>query len=76
MAMEVIGDNVARDCLGVRATEALFGVVDMGQLHQGCGLLSELDNFLSAKGFTREMLSMTDKGWGDALYVRNKTVTA
>jgi hypothetical protein len=34
------------------------------------GLLSEMDAFLESKGFQRKLIAMTDKGWGDALWVR------
>ena len=44
--------------------------VNTQAVYKGCGQLRELDAFLAAKGFKREMIVMTTAGWGDALYVR------
>ena len=52
--------------------DAIYAEVNTQEVYKGCGLLSELDAFLESKGFKREMISMTDAGWGDALYVRIK----
>jgi FkbM family methyltransferase len=50
--------------------DAIYAEVNTQDVYKGCGKLPELDAFLAAKGFKREMISMTDQGWGDALYVR------
>lgn len=49
---------------------AIYTEVNERELYEGCGLLPELDEFLSEQGFRRVAISMTDHGWGDALYVR------
>jgi|TARA_R110002060_G_scaffold38317_8_gene49520 FkbM family methyltransferase len=44
--------------------------VNEKHLYEDCALIPELDEFLSAYGFKREITEMTIHGWGDALYVR------
>lgn len=56
----------------IQHADAIYAEVNTQEVYKGCGLLSELDAFLESKGFKREMISMTDAGWGDALYVRVK----
>jgi FkbM family methyltransferase len=48
--------------------------VNEKHLYEGCALIPELDEFLSAYGFKRQITEMTSHGWGDAFYVR-KDVT-
>jgi FkbM family methyltransferase len=52
--------------------DAIYAEVNTQEVYKGCGQLPELDAFLASHGFVREMISMTDAGWGDALYVRVK----
>jgi FkbM family methyltransferase len=54
----------------LRHADAIYAEVNTQEVYKGCGQLPELDAFLAEKGFKREMISMTDAGWGDALYVR------
>lgn len=44
--------------------------VNEKELYTGCGLLSEVDEYLKEKGFTRVEINMTPHGWGDAFYTR------
>ena len=50
--------------------DALYCEVNTQEVYKGCGTLDQLDTFLQEKGFERVAIKMTDKGWGDALYVR------
>jgi FkbM family methyltransferase len=45
--------------------------VNTKELYSNCALLPEMDSFLQTRGFTRVETVMTDRDWGDALYVRN-----
>jgi FkbM family methyltransferase len=56
----------------INFADAIYCEVNTQEVYKGCALLSELDEFLEEKGLKREMISMTDQGWGDALYVRVK----
>jgi FkbM family methyltransferase len=51
----------------------IYSEVNRRELYEGCGLVWELDKYLSKFGFTRVMSKWSDHGWGDALYV-NKSV--
>lgn len=64
----------ARDA--IRHADAIYTEVNTREVYKGCCLLGELDAFLNDKGFIRHSISMTDKGWGDALYIRTKNVKA
>lgn len=57
----------------LKHADAIYAEVNTQEVYKGCGQLPELDAFLESKGFKREMIEMTDKGWGDALYVRVRT---
>ena len=48
----------------------IYTEVNTKHLYKGCALLDELDEWLSARGFERRELRMTEHGWGDALYIR------
>jgi hypothetical protein len=39
------------------------------ELYKGCAKIKELDDFLGHYNFRRIITIMTDKGWGDALYI-------
>jgi FkbM family methyltransferase len=52
--------------------DAIYSEVNIQYVYQNCGLLQEMDIFLESKGFKRVKTSMTDAGWGDALWVRTK----
>lgn len=50
---------------------ALSTEVNIIELYEGCVMLPELDAFLKDAGFRQAELSITDFGWGDALYLKN-----
>jgi FkbM family methyltransferase len=51
----------------------VYAEVNEKELYAGCALLPELDAWLSERGFVRVHTHMTPHGWGDALYIRQKT---
>lgn len=54
----------------IKHAKALYLEVNEKELYEKCGLISDIDNFLSQYNFKRVLTSMTCHGWGDALYIR------
>ena len=50
--------------------DAIYSEINVQYVYQNCGLLQEMDNFLTTKGFQRVKTVMTDAGWGDALWIK------
>jgi FkbM family methyltransferase len=50
----------------------IYTEVNKDELYKGCCLVSELDEYLSKKGFSRVATRWTEFGWGDALYINDK----
>lgn len=50
--------------------DAIYSEVNIDYVYEGCGLLSEMEEFLTSKGFKRVALEMTFAKWGDALWIR------
>ena len=40
------------------------------ELYKNCASITELDDFLFTNGFIRVFTITTEKGWGDAVYIR------
>ena len=55
----------------LKYAKALYLEVNEKELYKGCGLITEIDNFLSQYNFKRVLTNMTQHGWGDALYIIN-----
>lgn len=53
----------------IQFAKAIYLEITETELYIGCGLVSEVDAFLSQYGFKRVLTTMTGHGWGDALYV-------
>jgi hypothetical protein len=53
----------------IQYAKAIYLEVNAKELYKGCGLIGEIDAFLSTYRFTRVLTNMTSHGWGDALYV-------
>jgi hypothetical protein len=53
----------------IKYAKALYLEVNEKELYKNCGLISEIDMFLSEYNFKRVLTNMTSHGWGDALYV-------
>jgi FkbM family methyltransferase len=63
MALKGAGDLI-------QTAAAIYLEVNEKELYRGCGLIGEIDSFLSTYGFTRVATEMTVHGWGDALYIK------
>jgi FkbM family methyltransferase len=50
--------------------DAIYCEINTQEVYRGCSTLDKLDEFLLDNGFIRVKISMTDNGWGDALYLR------
>lgn len=48
----------------------IYSEVNIKELYEKCCLLPELDEYLKKYGFRREIIEMTQYGWGDAWYVK------
>jgi FkbM family methyltransferase len=55
----------------IKHAKALYLEVNEKELYKGCGLISEIDTFLSEYNFKRVLTNITQHGWGDALYILN-----
>ena len=53
----------------IKYAKAIYLEVNEKELYSGCGLISEIDDFLSQYKFKRVLTEMTVHGWGDALYI-------
>jgi len=49
--------------------KALYLEVNEKELYKNCGLIQDVDAFLSTYNFQRVLTHMTPHGWGDALYI-------
>lgn len=47
----------------------LYLEVNEKELYKNCALIHEIDNFLTQYNFKRVVTTMTEHGWGDAIYV-------
>jgi hypothetical protein len=56
----------------IQHAKALYLEVNEKELYKNCGLITEIDTFLSNYNFKRVLTDMTQHGWGDALYILDK----
>jgi len=56
----------------IKYAHAIYLEVNEKKLYKNCGLIKEIDDFLSIYNFKRVLTSMTQQGWGDALYILNQ----
>ncbi len=54
----------------IQHAKAIYLEVNEKELYKGCGLIKDIDAFLSKYGFRRVATQMRRQGWGDALYIR------
>jgi FkbM family methyltransferase len=54
----------------IKDVQALYLEVNEKELYKGCGLIGDIDLFLSKLNFKRVLTDMTQHGWGDALYIK------
>jgi len=53
----------------IKYAKAIYLEVNEKELYKNCGLITEVDDFLSQYKFKRVSTCMTQHGWGDALYI-------
>ena len=53
----------------IKYAKAIYLEVNEKELYKKCGLVHEIDTFLSQYNFKRVYTIMTRLGWGDALYI-------
>ena len=53
----------------IKYAKAMYLEVNEKELYKNCGLINEIDAFLSKYNFKRVLTHMTEYGWGDALYI-------
>ena len=56
----------------IKYAKAIYLEVNEKELYKNCGLITDIDVFLSNYNFKRVLTNMTIHGWGDALYILNK----
>lgn len=54
----------------IKYVKALYLEINAKELYKNCGLVGEVDAFLSHYNFKRVLTTMTHAGWGDALYIK------
>jgi FkbM family methyltransferase len=53
----------------IKYAKVLYLEVNEKELYKNCGLITDIDNFLSQYNFKRVLTNITRHGWGDALYI-------
>jgi FkbM family methyltransferase len=56
----------------IKHAKAIYLEVNEKELYKNCGLITDIDKFLSEYNFKRVLTKMTQHGWGDALYILTK----
>lgn len=57
----------------LQKVSVVYTEVNREYLYEGCPLVDEVDTWLDAEGFRRTVTKWTSKGWGDAIYIRDRT---
>jgi hypothetical protein len=56
----------------IQHAKVIYLEVNEKELYKECGLINEIDDFLSTFHFKRVLTNMTHHGWGDALYILDR----
>jgi glycosyl transferase family 25 len=54
----------------IHSAKVIYLEVNEKELYKNCGLVEDIDLFLSQYNFIRVITNMTIHGWGDALYIK------
>ena len=54
----------------LKDVDILYLEVNEKELYEGCGLVTDIDDFLLKLNFKRILTTFTAYGWGDAIYVK------
>lgn len=57
----------------LRHVDVLYLEVNQKELYRKCALINDLDEFLEKFHFQRVLTKMTEHGWGDAIYLKQKS---
>jgi hypothetical protein len=55
----------------IKYAKAIYLEVNVEELYKNCGLITDIDNFLSQFNFKRVLTNITQFNWGDALYIKD-----
>ena len=55
----------------IKYAKVIYLEVNVNELYKNCGLINEIDDFLSKRNFKRVLTNITKHGWGDALYIKD-----
>uniref|UniRef100_A0A6C0JHD4 Methyltransferase FkbM domain-containing protein n=1 Tax=viral metagenome TaxID=1070528 RepID=A0A6C0JHD4_9ZZZZ len=58
----------------IKHARVIYLEVNKEELYKGCGLINDIDLFLSESGFERVSTIFTSHGWGDALYIHSNLI--
>ena len=53
----------------LKYAKLLYLEVNVNEVYKNCGLINEIDRYLSKYNFKRVLTNITPHGWGDALYI-------
>ena len=56
--------------------KVLYLEVNEKELYKDCGLIGDIDQFLSQYNFKRVITNITKHGWGDAVYIKTTAVVS
>lgn len=54
----------------IKNVKIIYCKIHQIEMYKNCASIKELDEFLLAHGFIRVLTITTEKGWGDAIYIR------
>lgn len=55
----------------LKYAKAIYLEVNVDEVYKDCGLMNEIDEYLSKYDFVRILTYITSHGWGDALYIKS-----
>ena len=54
----------------IQFADILYLEVNTEKVYEDGALINEIDEYVSVFGFRRVLISMTEQGWGDAVYYK------
>ena len=54
----------------IQNAKVIYLEVNVDELYKDCARIDQVDEFMCANGFERVHLTMSQYGWGDAIYIR------
>lgn len=56
----------------INKIDCIYTEINEKELYKGCPLVSDIDSYLNTYGFIRVSTNITEHGWGDAFYIKEK----